>query len=172
MRGSTRCRAIEPIQTQLKVLATYKGKAGGEEIGFRHYGEATSGLRNPGYMPQTYRFERGRTYILFAAATDKAGVFRQLWKNHGSQEDQGLVLAAGTEPRTGEPIKRVVFAELTGHLKSDVGGGREVRPRAARPAQRRRYGGQKDFDREEVLDHVKRLLTHKDNEIVVAAVEP
>jgi len=103
-----------PVQTRMQVLATYKGDAGGSEIGFRHFPEGPD-LQ---YVPQRYRFERGRTYVVFASATSERGVFRQLWKSHRTQPDQGVVLAAGNDPRTGRSIKEVVFAELTDLLKS------------------------------------------------------
>ena len=164
-------QGYEQVQTQLKVVATYKGQAGGAEIAFQHYGVA-AGPANPGYMPQTYRFERGRTYVVFAAATGKPGVFRQLWKSHNVQEDQGVVLAAGTEPRTGQPIKDVVFAELSGLLQSpraaDVKYGLAHLDLLSGGAYG--YGGQQDFDREDVLGHVTSLLSHPDNDVVVSAI--
>jgi HEAT repeat protein len=163
-------QSFGPVQTQLKVLATYKGKAGGEEVGFRHYAASAEGLRSPGYMPQTYRFDRGRTYIVFAAKADKDGVFRQLWKSHTAQEDQGLFLAADLQPRTDQPIKEVIFAELTGLLRSEKTDDVKYGLSHLDLLSGGTYHGQQDFDREEVLDSVKRLLGHKDNEVVAAAI--
>ncbi len=91
-----------PVQTQLKVLATYKGDAAITEIGFRHFADGPS----LPYVPQTYGLERGRTYVLFAAATNDRTVFRQLWKALRFPADQCVVLAASTEPRTGASGER------------------------------------------------------------------
>ena len=161
--------AFEPTETRLKVLATYKGKAGGETIALRHYGPANESQPYM-YMPQFYRFERGRTYILFAAKTEQEGVFRQLWKQHKAQEDQGVFLAADSEPRVDKSIKEAIFAELTGLLKSAAAADVKYGLSHLDLLSGGTYHGQKDFDREEVLDHTKRLLNHKDNEVVVAAV--
>lgn len=157
------------VETRLKVIAAYKGKAGGESVTFRHYGDDEKQTGRM-YMPQYYTFQPGRTYILFAAATDKEGLFRQLWKNHKDQEDQGLILAEGPEPRADQPIKEVVFAELTGLLKSDKADDVKYGLSHLDYLSGGTYRGQKDFEREEVLDHVKRLLSHKDHEVAMAAI--
>ncbi|WP_254512590.1 HEAT repeat domain-containing protein [Anatilimnocola floriformis] len=70
------------------------------------------------YQPQYYQFTPGRTYLVFAKKTDKAGVFRQLWKNHRDQEDQGVLLAANNDSRAGTPLKEIIWQELSGLLKS------------------------------------------------------
>ncbi len=160
---------FEAAQTRLKVLASYKGKPGGETIAFQHYAPAdpSQGYR---YMPQYYRLGAGRTYILFAAATDKAGVFRQLWKHHKLQEDQGVVLAASNEPHADKQVKEIVFLELIGHLKSDQVADVKYGLAHLDALSGGTYANQHDFEREEVLDHVKRLLTHRDNEVVMAAI--
>ena len=163
-------RGFEPVQTQLKVLATYKGNAGDAEIGFRHYAEADAGNLPGGYIPQTYRFEPGRTYVLFASATAERAVFRQLWKSHKLQADQGLVLAASTEPRSDQPIKDVIFAELTGLLKSQTTVDVKYGLAHLDELSGGTYAGQQDFDRAEVLAYVKGVLAHPSNEVVLAAV--
>ena len=163
-------RGFEPVQTQLKVLATYKGDAAGAEIGFRHYSEVGAGDLPGGYMPQTYRFERGRTYVLFACATAERAVFRQLWKSHKIQTDQGLVLAASTEPRSDQAIKDVIFGELTGLLKSQTTVDVKYGLAHLDELSGGTYAGQQDFDRAEVLSYVKGVLAHPSNEVVLAAV--
>jgi len=159
----------QPVETRLKVLATYKGKAGGATIAFRHYADDEKQIGRM-YMPQYYAFQRGRTYIVFASATDKEGLFRQLWKDHKAQEDQGLILAASVEPRADQPIKEVIFAELTGLLKSEQAVDVKYGLSHLDLLSGGTYHGQKDFNREEVLDAVKRLLTHKNNEVAAAAI--
>jgi len=84
-------RGFAPVQTRLEVLATYKGDPGRAEIGFRHFPAGEDAL----YVPQTYRLERGRTYILFAA--------QRLW---------GLVRAStGVRPRESACARRAVIVE-------------------------------------------------------------
>lgn len=162
-------RQFRPVETRLKVLATYKGRPKAEVIAFRHYAENNDG---GGYMfmPQHYKFEVGRPYIVFASATDKAGVFKQLSKSHTQQEDQGVVLAASKEPHADESIKEVVWRELSGLLKSD------------KPADvfyglahlDAMSGGSHfelhDFEREEVLDAVRRSIAHRDPKIAGSAI--
>jgi HEAT repeat protein len=163
-------RGFEPVQTQLRVVATYKGDAGGAEIGFRHYAEAATSNSPNGYEPQTYRLERGRTYVLFAAASEQRAIFRQLRKSHTYQVDQGLVLAASTEPRSGQPIKDVILAELTGLLKSDAAADVKYGLAHLDVLSGGTYAGHPDFDRAQVLAHVKDVLSHPSNDVVVAAV--
>lgn len=161
-------RGFEPVQTQMKVLATYKGDAGGAEIGFRHYAETGARDLVPMATPHI-RVERGRTYVLFAAATKERSVFRQL-EGLGLQLDQSLVWAASTEPRSDQAIKDVVFAELTGLLGSQTTA--DVMYGLARldAFSGGTFAGQQDFDRAKVLGYVKGVLAHSSNEVVLAAV--
>jgi hypothetical protein len=160
---------FRPVETRLKVLATYKGRPKAEVIAFRHYAENNDGSGYM-YMPQHYKFDVGRSYIVFAATTEEAGVFKQLWKSHNLQEDQGVVLAASKEPHADESIKEVIWRELMGHLKSEKetdvfyglthldemsGGG---------------HSEMHEFEREEVLDAVKGLLSHRDADVARVAV--
>jgi len=157
----------QPVQTRLQVLTTYKGDAGGSAIGFRHFPEGPD-LQ---YVPQRYRFERGRTYVVFASATNEPGVFRQLWKSHRTQEDQGVVLAATTDPRTGRSIKDVVFAELTELLKSPTRADVQYGLAHLDWLSGGMWGYQQDFDRAEVLAYVVPLLSHSDNDVALAAAK-
>lgn len=160
---------FRPVETRLKVVATYKGKAGGEIIRFRHYAQANDQMGFM-FMPQHYRLEPGRTYILFAAGGGEEGLFRQLWKNHKSQEDQGLFLAADREPRRDLPIKELIFTELAGLLKGDKAADVSYALAHLNTLSDGDYHKQADFNREEVLDAVKRLLTHRDPDVVLSAI--
>jgi hypothetical protein len=106
-----------PHDTKLKVIAVYRGKEEAKEIAFRHYLQGKDGL-HPGYQPQHYKFEAGRTYILFAKKAAGEGNYRQLFKNHTSQEDQGLLLAASDAKHEGLAIDEIFWLELTGLLES------------------------------------------------------
>ena len=162
-------RGFAPVQTRLEVLATYKGDPGRAEIGFRHFPAGEDAL----YVPQTYRLERGRTYILFAAATDDRAVYRQLWKALRYPSDQAIVLAANREPRTGQAVKEIIFAELTGLLKNpttaDVKYGLEHLDRLSGFGDL--FAPQPEFDRERVLVHVAPLLSSADNDVALAAAK-
>ena len=121
-------------------------------------------------MPQHYQFEPGRIYIVFAKATPDDRIFRQLWKSHRLQEDQGVLLAANKDPHAGKPIKEVFWRELTELLKSgqaeDVkyalthldllsGGG---------------YDNPQDLDRTAVLKAVQPLIENRQPEIAREAI--
>jgi hypothetical protein len=139
------------------------------EIGFRHFPDG----QQLQYVPQTYHLERGRTNILFAAATNDRAVYRQLWKELRFPADQGVVLAASTEPRNGVAVKDVVFAELTSLLKSPTSA--DVKYGLAH-LDRLSGGGaaferQEEFDRSEVLARVVPLLSSVDNDVALAAAK-
>jgi HEAT repeat protein len=158
-----------PHETEMKIIAVYQGKCPYERIFFHHYAPGGQG-RAPGYMPQSYEFEPGRSYIVFAKETASERVYRQIAKSHRSMEDQGVVLAATKESHAGESVKEVIWRELTGHLQSkadkDVlyglshldtlsGGG---------------YEKLKDFDRREALDALLPLLNHASQDVVQKAI--
>jgi len=155
------------VETRLKVVAVYKGKDA-KEIAFRHYAPHDEAVPQF-YSPQHYRLEAGRTYIILAAATDREGTYRQLWKQHKLQEDQGVLLAADNQPHEGQSIKELYWSELAGHLKSE----RAVDVTYALRQMDALSGGSenlRDFDREEVLDAIKRLIGHRDAEIARQAI--
>ena len=160
---------FQTVETRLAVIAVYKGKTTGKEIAFRHYALDDKG-QGYFYMPQHYRLEAGRTYILFADATAEERVFRQLWKQHKSEEDQGVILAASKEPHEGQPIKEVIWRELTGLLKSDARADVLYGLSHLDALSGGSYEELHDFDREEVLDAVRKLITHRDEEIARGAI--
>jgi hypothetical protein len=163
-------RGYAPVQTQLEVLATYKGDAAIAEIAFRHFADGEPQQ----YFPQTYDLERGRTYVVFAAATNERAVFRQLWKAERIGGDKAVVLAASTEPRNGEAVKSIVFAELTGLLKSATTA--DVLYGLAHLERLTGVSGdmllrRAELDPSEVLTRVVPLLSSPDNEVVLAAAK-
>jgi HEAT repeat protein len=161
--------SFQPVETRLKVIALYKGRPKAREIAFRHYAEDNQG-GGFNYMPQYYKFEVGRTYVVFAAKADEEGLYRQLWKQHKLQHDQGVVLAASKEPHEGEAIKEVIWRELSGLLKSekkeDVFYGLTHLDEMSGGSYYMLY----EFDREEVLDAVRRLITHREPEVARLAI--
>lgn len=161
--------AFQPYATELRLVSVFKGKTDKATIFFHHYGpHAEEAAFN--FMPQYYKFEVGRTYIVFAKTTADKKVLRQLWQNHRSQEDQGVLLAAGNDMYDGRPIKQVFFKELTGLLKS----GKQADVVYSLEHLDALSGGQydklKDLDRAAVLEAAKPLLSHADPVIAQQAI--
>jgi hypothetical protein len=158
-----------PHATEMKVIAVYQGKCAFERIFFHHY--APGGPeRAPGYMPQSYEFEAGRSYVVFAKEGSSDRVYRQIWKNHRSQEDQGVVLAANKEPHAGESVKEVIWRELTGHLTSESGEDVHYGLSHLDALSGGGYEKLRDYDRREVLEELVPLLSHAKQEVVRAAI--
>lgn len=161
--------AFQPYATELRLVSVFKGKTDKATIFFRHYGpHAEEAAFN--FMPQFYKFDVGRTYIVFAKTTADKTILRQLWQNHRSQEDQGVLLAAGNDMYDGQPIKQVFLKELTGLLKS----GKQADVVYALSHLDVMSGGHydklKDLDRAAVLEATKPLLTHADPVIAQQAI--
>lgn len=172
----------EPTGTELKVVAVYKGEAGGKTIQFQHYSLSPKPAAHM-YKPQSYEFKKGRSYLLFAKNTGAKGVFRQLWKNHKSKEDQGLILAASEDEnigpvsenigpnrdsgrigRTGgeHSVRDIVWKELTALLGSEQTGDviyavRQFDQMSGGARHRR-----SDFLRGEVFNEFRPLISHAD----------
>jgi hypothetical protein len=161
--------SFQAVETRLAVIALYKGQPKAKEIAFRHYAEDNKG-GGYHYMPQHYKFEVGRTYLMFAAKTEEEGIYRQLWKQHKSQDDQGVVLAASKEPHEGESIKEVIWRELSGLLKSEKKEDVFYGLRHLDELSGGSYIELHEFDREQVLDTVRRLITHRDQDVARVAI--
>jgi len=43
-------------------------------------------------MPQFYQLKDSNTYLVFAKKSAKAGIYRQLWRQHKGKDDQGVLL--------------------------------------------------------------------------------
>lgn len=161
--------AFLPYATELRIVSVFKGDTKKTTIFFHHYRPDPKEMGHI-YMPQNYRFDVGRTYLVFAKATPEAGVFRQLWKNHRMQEDQGVLLAAGNDMHDGRPIKEVIWKELTGLLKS----GKQADVVYALSHLDTFSGGSydklQDLDRKEVLEAATPLLGHADPQIALQAI--
>jgi hypothetical protein len=157
----------QAVETRLTIIAIYKGKDA-KEVTFRHYAPDDKAVPQF-YSPQHYRLAPDRTYIVLAAATDREGVYRQLWKQHKLQEDQGVLLAADNRPHEGQSIKELYWSELSGLLKSERPGDVKY---ALRHMDELSGGSEnlRDFEREEVLDAIKRLIQHRDAEIANLAI--
>jgi len=160
---------FRPYVTKLKVVAVLRGKIAEKTIEFRHYGTADDESALP-FMPQQYKFESGRAYLVFAKKTDQAGVLRQLWQNHRSQEDQGQLLCADSEARKGPSVKDVVWQELAALIKSERASDVTYGLQHLNEMSGGSYYELRDFERKDALKLAAPLLKHKDETIVRSAI--
>ncbi|MFI5381393.1 MAG: HEAT repeat domain-containing protein [Tepidisphaerales bacterium] len=161
--------------TRLKVISVLKGDAKLAEITFHHYDVVPDFRGGRFFSPQIYHFTPNQPYILFAKKSDVPGVFRTFSFNHTTQEDQGLLRAANSNPCAKDAtVKDAIWDELTALIASkdpaDVTyalGHLDVLSNALRPIGE----GHEDFPRNAVLDLVTPLLAHTDPAIASAAVK-
>jgi len=166
-------RGFDTYATQMQVVSVIKGDIPTRKVIFQHYGPANN--LGSEFSPQSYEFQVGQSYIVFAKKTDQQSVFRQLWENHRIKYDQGVIIAADDRPVEDQSIKEIVWTELNKLLlssnpedviyairqlnemseTSEIGGGFAL----------------DDFDRNRVLDAVSSLMFRKENEIAIAAIK-
>lgn len=165
------CQDFVAQETQFKVISIIKGERPGDKLMFRHY-DAAPQLHGHMFQPQYYHFEVGRTYVVFAKEGEPAGVFRQLWLNHKSKEDQGVLLCADDKPVGSQVVKEVLWTELTAMLRSD-----DVRNVMYAIDQLDQMSGGRgefvrltDFERTDVLAAVRDHMTNRDSKIAQAAI--
>ncbi len=158
---------FEPLATELKIVAVYKG-ANLTQASFNHY--APQKDQASPYSPQHYEFVAGRTYLIFASKTDHENVFRQITKNHTSQEDQGVLLAVDDSPHPDKAMKQIFWLELTGLLKNAKPGDVEYGIDHLNRMSDGRWGEPVEFPREDVLKAVLPLVSHADAEIGRTAI--
>ncbi len=80
--------------TEMQIISVIKGEIPEKKGVFQHYREAQGDQCGRMFSPQSYNFQIGRSYLVFAKKTDQQAIFRQLWKNHKSKEDQGVFWTA------------------------------------------------------------------------------
>jgi hypothetical protein len=158
-----------PYETRLKIITVFKGAEKESEITFRHYGPGDEAAPFV-YMPQWYRFERGRSYLLFAARGERKSEYRQLWKQHKAQEDQGLVLAANAEARPALNAREAIWEELIGLLGSDERADVKYALSHLNAMSGGDYREMADFDRKQVLEVIVPLAKAADIQIAQAAI--
>jgi len=163
--------------TQFKVISAIKGVGLGKTIRFDHI-DHPGGISMFGPPPINYHFETDKSYIVFAKATETAGVYKSLWNMPQSEGNQGVFSCADDKPVSSD-LKAEVWSELTGLLRpsesSDVlyaiqeldqlsGGGSEV-------GAPRDFSTTDDFDRRSVVDAVHVFVTSTDAKIAQAAIK-
>jgi len=168
----TEYRGCLVFATEMKVVSVLKGDLKEADVAFHHYGFDPKHRGGPnGLMPQLYKFEPGRSYILFAKRTDSPGILRQPWKHHKLREDQGVVLAADDKPvPKGRSVKDVLWAELTGLLASAPSADVRYGIRQLNQMSGGGLWGTKDFDRENVAAAIIKLIEHKDAPVADDAI--
>ncbi len=127
------------------------------------------------FMPQHYEFTPGRSYILFAKKTDSPALFSQLWMNHTSKSDQGLLLAANDLPLRARSVKEACWLNL---LELQVSANAEDVVYALRQLDQMSgdkssewFMDLKDFPREDVVELVRPLLATQNAKTLAAAIE-
>ena len=165
------CPGFGAVETRFKVISVIKGALQTKTLRFRHYDE----VPQDGVMtrvPQSYHFEKFRTYVVFAKTADEPGVFRQLWSNHKSKKDQGSLMCANDQPAASENLKEIFWTELIALLASPASNNtiyaiRQLDEMSDLPY---RFVGTKDFDRSEVIKAISPLMTRDDEEIANKAI--
>lgn len=165
------CQDFVVRQTQFKVLSVIKGQVPGGGLSFRHYDEDPK-PQGRMFQPQYYHFEIGRTYIVFAKQGGSPRVFRQLWMNHTTKEDQGVLRCANDRPVGRKAIRDILWAELTAMLTSveasDVTYAVDQLDQMS--AGRAGFDSTSDFNRTDVLAAVRGLMTSSNPKIAQTAI--
>ena len=104
------CDGFAAWETQFKVISVVKGQRPGDKLRFRHYDADPQWHDGLMYAPQSYHFEGGRTYLVFAKRGEPAGVVRQLWMDEKTKLDQGVLLCADERPIAGVTVKGILCA--------------------------------------------------------------
>jgi hypothetical protein len=159
---------FQAYSAELKVISVLNGTAPAETIAFHYYGEGERGPMM--FMPQNYRLTAGRTYIFFAKETAAQGIYRQLWKNHRTKADQGVLLAADQKPCERKSVKDVFWTELTGLLQSEDESDVVYTIQQLDQMSGGSYDDLKDFSRVEVLKVIEPLIRSQHEEVAKAAI--
>jgi HEAT repeats len=158
---------FEVRETELRVVSILKGPHS-SMIRFRHYARS-SGLGL--YMPQSYTFVPGRTYLL-AAVRASGDIYRQLSKSP-AQMDGSVLLAGDAKPHRGTTLTDAEWAELVLLLKSPVEGevvGAIQRLDAMSGGPAWDEFGYADFDRSKTLATIEPLVGSNRVAVATAAI--
>lgn len=112
----------QSVATEFEVLGVHKGELKAKRLEFRHYAESDDDQLGRLYSPQWYRFEPGKSYLLWTAKPETGGdipMCRTIWKSHRTIEDQGAIRAADDVFHPELSIKDAVWTELKALAASD-----------------------------------------------------
>lgn len=161
-------------QTEFRVISVLKGEPAtpGQRLSFHHYDRDTSRDGEPPASPQSYHFEPGRSYLVFAKRGGAGGSLRQLSSVPAQRSAQGMLMCADDRPLRAPTLSAVIWTELLALLKSvrsdDVRYALSELDALSDPNEGR--PGPRDFDRREVLAVVHGLMTHPNSEVAQAAI--
>lgn len=166
----TRFRVIQVHKGKLPAGTGEQAEDAARDVTFLHYTPIQSAARN--YAPQSYQFRDGRCYWVFAKHSQEGPGLTHLREHHRTIEDQGVVLAADSQPRAERSVKAIVWAELTGLLRSkelaDIQYGIEhLNQLTGGPA----WSEVREFSRNDLLDVLAPLLDHDDPRVLAAALD-
>jgi hypothetical protein len=158
--------------TRMKIVSVIKGALAEQEVEFRHYDDDPGPPQGRMFAPQHYHFVAGRSYIVFAKATQTPGVLRPIQDFHRGKEDQGQVLAADDKPvAPGADVKQAIWHELTqllsGEKPADVN---YAIAQLHSMSNADRFDGTSDFERGKVLTVLAPLIVHKQSSVALAAI--
>lgn len=164
-------------ETKFKIISVIRGDAHDTAVGFRHYDRNPADVQEFSGMnpdPQSYHFEQGQTYIVFAKKNGVSATFRQLWLAENALPDQGVLRCADSALTTAKTVQEIFWNELM-HLLNDE---REknvlyaIKHLDAMSQHRHSYpAGTEDFDRKKVLASVHALMARREPEIARAAID-
>jgi hypothetical protein len=165
------CSGLITQETQFRVISVIKGDPAGATVRFQHFDEIPQFKGNSCQMWR-YRFQRNRTYIVFAKKTEDIHIHRQLWINDLGKEDQGIFLCSDDKPAPANTVKEAIWNELAAMLHSKEFGDvtYAIRELDRMSGGRDSFDGSQDFDRTNVVKVVRDLMTHPDSNIAQAAI--
>jgi hypothetical protein len=164
--------------TQFKIISVMKGAEPGETVRFDHIDHPPSDRFLMGPPPINYHFETGKTYIVFAKATQTPGVYGPLWDWPQSEGNQG-VFSCADDKATSSDLKTEVWSGLTCLLRhSDraevlyaIQELDKLSGRGSKAGAPRDFRTTADFDRQPVVDAVHGFVASTDAKIAQAAIE-
>ncbi len=158
-------------ETTFAVVTVIQGAVPGAMLRFHHYAESPQ-PHGRMFAPQYYRFEAGRSYVVFAKRSSPTGVFRQLWANHTGKTDQGQWLCSNNKAVTAKTVPEVLWNELVLMVNSDDASNvtYALRQLDQMSGGQNLYAGTQDFARTNVLAAIHDLMTNSDPKIAQAAI--
>jgi hypothetical protein len=175
--------AFQPIsgfivqETEFRPAYTIKGKPSISDFKFHHYAPNPSpeGMM---YAPQSYDFEIGKSYLVFAKQPPgyAADTCQQIWMDPIGMQDEGVLLCYRPFPFERNSMKELFWRDLTELLKSPDP--KEViyaithldNFSGSSNENEFRFGQLSEFQHLDVLAAVHGLITHPDPTVAQAAL--
>jgi hypothetical protein len=164
---------FETRATKLEIVSVLKGNSSVRFMLFQHYSSNPQDRMGRMYAPQHYELDAGQCYLILAVKTDREGEFRQIRLSHTGKGDEGVMRTLDDRSLANLSAKDAHWFEL------------ELLLNSANPTNQlyaihqldamskscsRDWGHADDFKREEVLNALRPLITHTNNEVAIAAL--